>query len=143
MFLISPLSWCYYFAALIIPFTVLFNFAQQGYYPTFLRLGTCATIILASLPFSLLHLPEIIGVKIILGTSAIYFYSLIFLLFLLYFSRIAFAKNPVKYPNTLALPLTIVLYVITMFPSLLGIITVHQLLVTAPQKAIPDFQGVT
>lgn len=122
MLLISPLGWSYYFTLLIIPVAVLLKFAAEKYHSIFLHLVISSAVILGGAPYSIKAPYQIVSNMDIFWKSQCYFYALILLLGLLFFSRKILMQNKISTTQPISQSLLVVLYIIVLLPSNLAII---------------------
>lgn len=120
MLLISPLGWNYYFPLLLIPGSIIYTFIRAGLYPFRLAILLACTIIVSSSPQTLERFP--MSIHDILFSSSYYFYSLIMLMSLLWYTCFLY-KKPVSYRIMIQPSILYTLCFIALLPSFLAIMT--------------------
>jgi len=142
MLLLSPLAWVYYFPFLIIPIITLMQLAEEGHQPLVLYPLTCLAVILSSIPVTLKPASQIITTIDIFVWSGCYFYALIILLALLFYSGnfllAGRPKSTFQFPNYLPLAL----YALMLLPSLYGILYSTEHVVSHGNTDLPKIKIV-
>jgi len=131
MLLLSPLGWLYYFPYLIIPFVILLRFGVRGYHPIGLTLWTIFALMLSAISTPLIASGYITGKYVVMAfaSSCLYFGALLILLSLLFWMRKTLLQQPQVFKVApLSKPMLIILLSVVLMPSLVGILTITNIL---------------
>jgi len=129
MLLVAPLGWIYYFPFLIVPLTVLWQFAQQKCYPIMLPLAIAIIIFLTGLPEGMIasgHITQANALSVFLWSS-IYTITLIMLLVIFFrLSTHCVTQNNASFTITFSKNILFIIFITALLPSLIGAVkSVH------------------